>query len=171
MRSPFSFRAWLHLALLLTSFSPSLASGQGIKRPTIPLRKTVDELRQFREAYADAFNKKDTATVVEMYSPDAILIRDDGSVLVGKDEIRKAISAEAPHWPQMTINSDTMRAVGSTAWDIGTTRSQSPEGGEHVSHYLVVLRRGLKSWKINSLALVPERADSAPPVRARPSGQ
>ena len=150
MRSPFYLRSWLYLALLL-SVGPSVAGGQGIKRPTIPLKKTVDELRQFREAYADAFNKKDSATVAEMYSPDAIMIRDDGSVLVGKDAIRKAISDEAPNWPQMTITSDTMRAVGSTAWDIGTTRSQGSGGGERVSHYLVVLRRGLKYWKINSL--------------------
>jgi uncharacterized protein (TIGR02246 family) len=170
MRSPFSLRSWLYLALLLISFGPSLASGQGIKRPTLPLRKTADELRLFREAYADAFNKKDTATVADMYSSDAIMIRDNGSVLIGKDAIRKVISAEAPNWPQMTITSDSTRAVGSTAWDIGTTHSQG-SGGERVSHYLVVLRRGLKFWKINSLALVPETADSSPPVKARPVGQ
>jgi uncharacterized protein (TIGR02246 family) len=170
MRSQFSLRSWLYLALLLVSIGPTLASGQGIKRPTIPLRKTVDEIRLFREAYADAFNKKDTATVGEMYSPDAIMIREDGSVLAGQDAIREAMAAEAPNWPQLTITSDSMRAVGSTAWDIGTTRAGSG-GGERVSHYLVVLRRGLKYWKINSLALVPESSDSAPPVRAKPSGQ
>ena len=59
-------------------------------------------------------------------------------------------------WPQLTITSDTLRVVGHTAWDIGTTKSEESGGGEHVSHYLVVLRRGLKEWKINSLALVPE---------------
>ena len=170
MRSQLSLRSWLYLALLLIPIGPSLASGQGIKRPTIPLRKTVDEIRLFREAYADSFNKKDTATVGQMYSPDAIMIREDGSLLVGQDAIRGAMAAEAPNWPQLTITSDSMRAVGSTAWDIGTTRASSG-GGERVSHYLVVLRRGLKYWKINSLALVPESSDSAPPVRVKPSGQ
>jgi uncharacterized protein (TIGR02246 family) len=170
MRSPFSLRSWLSLALVLLSLGPSLASGQGIKRPTVPLRKTADELRLFREAYADAFNKKDTATVAGMYSSDAIMLRADGTVLVGKDAIRKAIAAEASSWPQMTINSDSTRAVGSTAWDIGTTHAQG-EGGERVDHYLVVLRRGLNSWKINSLALVGEHTDSSLSVKAQPAGQ
>jgi uncharacterized protein (TIGR02246 family) len=163
MRPPFSLRSWLYLALLLISVAPSVASGQGIEQPRIPLTRAIDEIRVLREAYADAFNKKDSTTVVGMYSPDAILINDDGSVLVGRDAIRKDMAAEAPNWPHMTINSDTVRVVGHTAWDIGTTRSQSSGGNERVSHYLVVLRRGLKYWKINSLALVPERntADSA----------
>jgi ketosteroid isomerase-like protein len=106
-----------------------------------------------------------------MYSSDAIMIRADGSVLVGKEAIRKAISDEAPHWPEMTITSDSTRAVGSTAWDIGTTHAQGGAGGERVEHYLVVLRRGLRSWKINSLALVPETADSSPAVKVQPADQ
>jgi ketosteroid isomerase-like protein len=162
MRSPFSLRSWLYLALLLISVGPSLASAQGIEQPRVPLKKAVDELRAFREAYADAFNKKNSMSVASMYSPDGILISDEG-VLIGGDAIRKSLAAEAPNWPQMTISSDTLRVFGNTAWDIGTTRAKGPGGDERVSHYLVVLRRGYKDWKINSLAVVPERnaADSA----------
>jgi uncharacterized protein (TIGR02246 family) len=159
-------RSWRSLAVSLVLMAPSVASGQGIEQPRIPLRTALDEIRGLREAYAEAFNKKEPAAVADMFAPDATVIQSDGSVLVGKDAIRKGFAAAAPNWPQMTITSDTVRVFGHTAWDIGTTRSQPSGGGEQVSHYLVVLRRGLKNWKINSLAVVPETrsanaADSA----------
>jgi uncharacterized protein (TIGR02246 family) len=163
MRSPSPSRSWLCFALLLIAVAPSLARGQGVKTPHTPLRSSADEIRDLREAYTDAFNKKDSATVAAMYSPDAILIRGNGSVLVGQDAIRKAFATEAPQWPQLTaVTPDTLRVVGKTAWETGTTRAQPSGGGEQVSHYLIVLRRGMKYWKINSLAVVPERgaADS-----------
>jgi hypothetical protein len=49
-----------------------------------------------------------------------------------------------------------VRVFGNTAVDVGTVRMSGSEGHEDVSHYLVVLRRGVKAWKINSLAIVPE---------------
>jgi uncharacterized protein (TIGR02246 family) len=165
-----SLRSWIFLGLLL-AIGPSAAGGQGIKRPTIPLRKAIDELRDLRQNYAEAFNKKDTVTVAGMYSPEAILIRENGSVLVGRDAIRKVIATESPQWPEISIEPDSTRVVGHTAWETGTTHMRESGGGERVSHYLIVLRRGLKYWKINSLALVPESADSAAAMRARPAGQ
>jgi uncharacterized protein (TIGR02246 family) len=166
MTSPSRFSSWLPLAMLLLFVAPSVASGQGIERPRVPLRTALAEIRTFRAAYAEAFNKKDSTTVADMYAPDAIVIQRDGSVLVGKDAIRKSLATDAPTWPQMTVTSDTVRVFGNTAYDVGTTRSPRSAGGEDVSHYLVVLRRGMKDWMIKSLAVVPERrtedaADSA----------
>jgi ketosteroid isomerase-like protein len=103
-----------------------------------------------------------------MYSPDALFIRGDGSMLVGKDAISKAIATGAPQWPQTTIESDSLRVVGNTAWDVGTSVDRSA-GRDEVSRYLVVLRRGMKYWKISALAVVPVTADSAPPAKVRVS--
>jgi uncharacterized protein (TIGR02246 family) len=166
MTIPSRFRPWFSLAVALACLAPSVASGQGIKRPTTPLRTARDELRQLREEYAEAYNKKDTTTVANMYTPGAVVINGDGSVTVGQDAIRKRIATNAPKWGQISITSDTLRVVGNTAWDVGTTRLQLSEGGEQVSHYLTVLRRGLKSWKLDRVAVVPEgrggnAADSA----------
>jgi uncharacterized protein (TIGR02246 family) len=163
MRSLSPSHSWLGFALLLIAVGPSLASGQGVKRPHTPLRYAADEIRDLREAYVDAFNKKDSETIAKMYSPDAILIRGNGSVLVGQEAIGRAFAKEAAHWPQMTVDSDSLRVVGHTAWETGTTRERQAGGGEATSHYLIVLRRGMKYWKINSLAVVPETsaADSA----------
>jgi uncharacterized protein (TIGR02246 family) len=158
-------RAWLPLMVSL-ALLPNVANGQGIEKPRVPLRTALTEIKTFRAAYADAYNKKDSAAVASMYAPDAIVIQGNGNVLFGKDAIRKVIATDAPTWPQLTIESDTVRVFGNTAFDVGTSRSQGSAGGEEVSHYLVVLRRGLNDWVIKSLAVVPERptksaADSA----------
>jgi uncharacterized protein (TIGR02246 family) len=147
------FRAWLPLVVSLACLLPTLANGQGIERPRVPLRTALDELRDLRESYAEAFNKKDTGTVVNMYEPDAIVIQGDGTVLSGREAIRKGL--EGSKWPKLTITSDSVRVFGNTAVDVGTVRASPAEGGENVSHYLVVLRRGLKQWKVLRLASVP----------------
>jgi uncharacterized protein (TIGR02246 family) len=151
-------RAWLPLMVSL-AFLPNLASGQGIERPRVPVRKALDEIRVLRASYAEAFNKKDTATLVDMYAPDAILIRTDGTMLTGKEPIQQTL--EAGPWSKMSIASDTVRVFGNTAYDVGTVRNTSAEGKEQVSHYLVVLRRGVNFWKISSIAVVPETDTTA----------
>jgi uncharacterized protein (TIGR02246 family) len=145
----------ISLALLL----PNVAAGQGIEKPRVPIRTALDEIRGVREGYAAAFNKKDTAKLVGMYAPDAILIRGDGVVLTGKDAIQQSL--EAGPWMTMSIASDSVRVFGNTALDVGTVRMAGSEGHEAVSHYLVVLRRGVTAWRINSLAVVPEAGKMA----------
>jgi uncharacterized protein (TIGR02246 family) len=147
-------RAWLPLTMSLVFLLPNLARGQGIEKPRVAVRTALDELRALRAEYSEAFNKKDTATLVDMYAPDATVIRGDGTMLTGKEAIQKSI--EAGPWQKMSIESDTVRVFGNTAVDVGTVRMSRSEGGDDVSHYLVVLRRGVKVWKINSLAAVPE---------------
>jgi uncharacterized protein (TIGR02246 family) len=156
MTIPTRFQSQLSVAVLLLCVAPPIAAGQGIKRPTTPLRTARDELREFRETYAAAYNKKDTVSVADMYTPNAVVIQGNGTVVMGRDAIDSAIAHNAPKWTEITITSDTLRVVGNTAWDVGTTRTQGSEGGEQVSHYLTVLRRGSKFWKIDRLAVVPE---------------
>ncbi len=148
------FRAWLPLVVSLAFLLPNVADGQGIEKPRVPVRTALDELRVLRAAYSEAFNKKDTATLVDMYAPDATVIRGDGTVLTGREAIRKSL--EAGPWGKMSIASDTVRVFGNTAIDVGTVRTSRSEGGEDVGHYLVVLRRGVTVWRVNSLAVVPE---------------
>ena len=99
---------------------------------------------------------KDAKALTAMYLPDAVLIRGDGSTLLGQDAIGKELADEAPSWKPITLKSDTMRVFGNTAWDIGRLTSQTRMEGDIVSHYLVVLRRGVEKWQISSVAVVPE---------------
>ena len=147
-------RAWLPFAMSLAFLFPSAATGQGIEKPRVPIRTAINELSALREEYAEAFNKKDVASLTAIYAPDATVVRGDGTVLSGKEAIQK--SFEAGPWLKMSVTSDTVRVYGNTAVDVGTVRMSRPGGDTDVSHYLAVLRRGLNTWKINSVAVVPE---------------
>jgi ketosteroid isomerase-like protein len=145
------------VALLATT----LAHAQGVEAPRVPLRTAIKEINTLRSEYADGYNRKAAASLTAMYLLDAVVIRPDGSTLLGQSAIGKAMAEESPTWQQTTIVSDTMRVFGNTAWDVGTFSTQVPEGNMAVSRYLVVLRRGVQEWKISSLAVVPETPATA----------
>ena len=152
-----SRRASLSLALVavLAAAATSLAVAQGVEAPRVPLRTAIKEINTLRAEYADLYNRKDAAAITAMYLPDAVVVREDGTLL-GKTAIGTAMAAEAAGWQQITLASDTMRVFGNTAWDVGSLRGQGPGGEASGSRYLVVLRRGVQTWKISSLAVVPE---------------
>ena len=151
----------LPLVALLVFLAASAAHAQGIESPRVPVRTAIKEINTLRAEYADLYNKKNVSALTAMYAPDAVMLRADGSTLLGQSAIGKALADEAPTWQQMTITSDTMRVFGNTAWDMGTLTSRSAEGTPDVSRYLVVLRRGVDTWRVSSLAVVPQ-----PPVTA-----
>jgi uncharacterized protein (TIGR02246 family) len=161
MTTAFGLRRELSLGVLVLCAVPVIALGQGIPKETTRLRTSLDEIRAFRETYVEAYNKKDTVAVANMYNPNAVVIQGNGNVLVGRDAIQRAIATNAPNWTELAITSDTLRVVGKTAWDVGTSRTRGSEGGEQVYHYLSVLRRGTSSWKIERLALVPESHEAS----------
>jgi len=150
-RARSSFPLVAALALIATS----LAHAQGVEAPRVPLRTAIAEINTLRSEYAEAYNNKAADAVAAMYMPDAVMIRADGSTLLGQAEIAKMMAQEAPNWPRITLASDTMRVFGNTAWDVGTLNRQGSEGSATVSRYLVVLRRGVQEWKIISSAVVP----------------
>ena len=158
-----SRRASLSLALVavLATAAASPAIAQGVEAPRVPLRTAIKELNTLRAEYADLYNRKDAAAITAMYLPDAVLVREDGSTLLGREAIGAAMTAEAKGWGQITLASDTMRVFGNTAWDVGEMRGKGPDGAASGSRYLVVLRRGMQSWKISSLAVVPETRATA----------
>ena len=148
--------AGLLLATALALVAAAPAAAQGIETPRVPLRTALKELNTLRAEYASLYNKRDTASLTAMYLPDAVLIRPDGSMLKGKAAIGKAFSEESANWGQMTLTSDTTQVFGNTAWDAGSLSNKALDGGESVQRYLVVLRRGLQTWQISSVAVVAE---------------
>ena len=146
--------ASLPLAMALALFTSSLAA-QGVEAPRVPLRTALKEINTLRAEYAALYNNKDTTALTAMYLPDAILIRPDGSTLMGRAAVSKAFSEEAANWGQISLSSDTTRVFGNTAWDVGSMTSVGPDG-ERSQRYLVVLRRGVQTWQISSVAVVPE---------------
>ena len=149
------------LSALFLTLLPSLVGAQ-----TAESKRAMNEIRRLERAYTEAWNKKDTTTLAGIYAPRAIWIQGDGSMLVGQDTIRKVLAADAPNWPQLTLEPESTRVVGRTAWVTGTARF---EGGGR-NQYLTVFRRGSKYWKIDALAVVPVSPDSAPPGKMRVVG-
>jgi ketosteroid isomerase-like protein len=153
--------ASLLLALTLAVVTPWPAAGQGIEAPRVPLRTAIKEINTLRAEYAAFYNRKDTAALTAMYLPDAVVIRADGSVLLGQAAVGKALVEEAATWKQITLSSDSMRVFGNTAWDVGSMSTKGSGGDQSVTRYLVVLRRDIQTWRISSLAVVPERRVTA----------
>jgi ketosteroid isomerase-like protein len=145
----------LPLVAALAFVPTSPASAQGVEQPRVPLRTAIAELNTLRSTYADLYNKKDAAAIAAMYLPDAVMVRGDGSTLLGQPAIGEALGKDAAGWQQITLSSDTTRVFGNTAWDVGTMNSGGSDGQPSVSRYLVVLRRGVQDWKISSVAVVP----------------
>ena len=156
MSRPSRFRHAVPLVLAL-SLAGTAAAAQGVETPHIPLRTAIDELNTTRSTYAEAYNAKNSAAVAAMYLDEALVIRPDGSQIMGAKAIGDAMKEEAPNWPHMVLTSDTVRVYGGTALDFGTVTTHAKSGEESVSHYLAVLRRGLKGWKIAAVAQVPVR--------------
>jgi ketosteroid isomerase-like protein len=147
--------ASLLLAMALALLTTSLATAQGVEAPRVPLRTAIKEINTLRAEYAALYNRKDTTALTAMYLPDAIVIR-PGSMLTGQAAVSKAFSEEAANWGQITLSSDTTRVFGNTAWDVGSMSSRGSDGNQSVQRYLVVLRRGVQTWQISSVAVVPE---------------
>jgi ketosteroid isomerase-like protein len=151
----------LPLVALLAFVAAPSAQGQGIESPRVPVRTAIKEINTLRAEYADLYNKKNARALTAMYLPDAIVVRADGSTLLGQSAIGKTMTDEAPSWQEVAIASDTMRVFGNTAWDIGTWTTRSADGTPSVSRYLVVLRRGVEKWQVSSLAVVAQRPVTA----------
>ena len=148
--------ASLPLALTLAVLTTAPAAGQGIEAPRVPVRTAIKEINTLRAEYAALYNRKDTGALTAMYLPDAVVIRGDGSMLLGQAAVGKAFAEEAANWKQITLSSDTMRVFGNTAWDAGSMSIKGSDGVQSATRYLVVLRRGIQTWQVSSLAVVPE---------------
>ncbi|MEP6591465.1 MAG: nuclear transport factor 2 family protein [Gemmatimonadota bacterium] len=147
-------RLSVRLLVALVFVAPSVASAQ-IEPGRVPLQTALTELARFRERYAEMYNTKDVAELAVMYGDHAIVIANDGSMTVGKAAITAGLKAGAPSFTHVVITSDSMTVYGNTAVDHGTAKFHSAGKPELVERYLVVLRRGMKEWKVVSLANVP----------------
>lgn len=154
-------RSSLPLVAALACLATSSGAAQGVEYPHVSLRTAIKEIATVRSEYADLYNKKDAAALTAMYLSDAVLIRGDGSTVIGQAAIGRALGEQAASWHQVTLSSDTTRVFGNTAWDVGSMSSGGSDGGASTSRYLVVLRRGLQGWKISSVAVVPETRTTA----------
>ena len=147
-------RAAAPLLLAATILAPA-ARAQGVEPNRTPLRTTLAEITTVRTEYVEAYNKKDAKAVSALYTPNAVHIMADGSVVNGGAAISEGMAKDAPNWPHAVIKSDTVHVYGATAVDMGTWTVHPKEGGEVVSRYITVLRRDMRGWKLANVVVVP----------------
>ncbi len=134
---------------------PTVARAQ-IEQGLVPLQTARTELARFRSSYAEMFNQKDQTGLGNTYADDAVWFSGDGMTYTGGAAIKAELAKRIGAGGHMIITSDTLSVFGNTGIDVGTVTFHPAAGGEMKSHYLVVLRRGYKEWKIVRLAEVPE---------------
>ncbi|MES2306475.1 MAG: nuclear transport factor 2 family protein [Gemmatimonadota bacterium] len=152
----FPVRLSVSLLTALAIATPAVLQAQ-IEEGRVPLRTAMTELATFRTEYADDYNRKDAAAVTALFDPEASVMMADGTVQMGRVAIGKALATGAAKWPHLVIKSDSMRVFGNTAVDMGTATYHPASGPTVVERYLIVLRRGMKDWKIMRLALVTSK--------------
>ena len=154
-----SHRTWYRravpLVLAAAVMVPSIAAGQGIDSPRIPLRTALADIATLRTEYVNAFNAHDAKAISAMYADDAIVTNGDGSTAWGMADLSMGNSEGADNWPHAVIKSDTVKVYGATAIDVGTWTTHPKEGGEVVYRYLAVLRHDMHGWKLQYVASVP----------------
>jgi ketosteroid isomerase-like protein len=152
---PSRFPVCIPLALGLVLAAPSVARAQGIPdEPRVPLQTAVTELTRFRAEYSDNLTRRDVKALVAMYEPDAIVVRADATTISGTAALEAWLTERTVDIQSGTVKSDTLRVFGNTAIDVGATTIARKGGGETVTRYLIVLRRGMKDWKVFRVALV-----------------
>ncbi|MGH7579017.1 MAG: hypothetical protein ACREM9_02515, partial [Gemmatimonadales bacterium] len=85
-------RSGLALVSALALVATSLAHAQGVEAPRVPLRTAITEINTLRAEYAEAYNNKSAEALTGMYMPDAVVIRPDGSLLLGQAAIGEALA-------------------------------------------------------------------------------
>lgn len=148
----------LSTLLLALALVPTTAASAQIEEPRIPLQTKLSELNRFRTEYAETFNKKDATALTAMWSDDGMFTDVDGKTYKGIDQIRQWYADGATSFPHLVIESDSLSIYGNTAVDMGTTKMHPAGGGEMVSRYIVVLRRGLNGWKLVRAAVTPVKS-------------
>jgi uncharacterized protein (TIGR02246 family) len=156
-------RATYGLTVIL--FISGLALGQQSaarknSKKTAPVVSDADfanTVHKLEAEWVQAFNSGDAKKVADMYAPDAVLMRWDGTVH-GHDsilaEMERSVSGSAGNY---VVHSLHVERAGDIAYDTGaynvTLRGRVVEG-----NYLVVLRKIGNDWKIVAHASVPNPA-------------
>lgn len=159
-------RAAYGIAILVLLSGVAVAQNTGTKKSTARNAATnandadfTTKVQKIEADWVQAFNSGNAEKVAGMYSPDAVLMRWDGSVH-GRDsilaEMQRSISGSAHNY---VVHSLRVEKSGDLAYDTGaynvTLRGRVVEG-----NYLLVLRKMGSDWKIVAHASVPNPAAS-----------
>ncbi len=129
---------------------------------------TVDEksIRNTVAAYVAAYNQKDTAKLVEFFTPDGTLIDSDNVATRGREAITQEFSEAFTQPSTFTLEGKLQRVrliTPDVAQVEGVSRLVSPKEATIANHFVALLTRQGDAWK-----LVEMRDYSAPDASVTP---
>jgi ketosteroid isomerase-like protein len=151
------------LAVLLILSGLAVGQGSAAKKaskkaaPVVVDTDFANVVQKLEAEWVQAFNSGDAKKVADMYAPDAVLMRWDGSVH-GHDsilaEMERSAAGSAGNYVVHSLHAERSGDIG---YDTGaynvTLRGRVVEG-----NYVVVLRKIGNDWKIVAHASVPNPA-------------
>jgi hypothetical protein len=148
------------LALLSFVLAIPVVWGQAAAKPgtTAPTTKNEDfatAIKRLRETWVQEFNAGHADKVAELYAPEAVLMRRNGSVhsrdSIQADLERSISTARAQNYTVHSLHAEGSRDLG---YDTGIYNETL---AHHVSegNYLMVIQRIEGEWKIVAHAAVP----------------
>ena len=144
------FTAKLALAFCLTLLVP--ASSLTAQQQSSPASANDDVAQQAVidsvKSYVEAYNRRDAAALSQHWSETGTWIGDDGSVVQGRENIRKAfaaIFAEMQADPTLTVN---VRKVSLVTSDVALEEGSSGLAGEPQADYTAIHKLENGQWNL-----------------------
>ncbi len=128
----------------------------------------VDEksVRHTLGAYVAAYNQKDTAKLVEFFTPDGTLIDSDNVATRGREAIAQEFSEAFAQPSTYTLEGKVERTrfiTPDVAQVEGVSRLVSPKEATIVNHFIALLARQGDAWKLVEIRDYPEPGTSVTP--------
>lgn len=149
----------LPLLVLVMVLGTAVVLGQAAEKPATSKESTSTEdfataIKKIRETWVQEFNAGHADKVADLYAPEAVLMRRNGSVH-NRDsilaELKRSILIQARNY---TLESLQAEHSGDLGYDTGIYNEDFPR---HVAegNYLIVVKRIKGEWKIVAHAAVP----------------
>src|SRR5262245_28045996 len=148
--------------------SPPVQSRPASTAAPAPSATTAAEnaVRATLDAYVAAYNRKDAAKLVELFTPDGTLIDSENAATRGREAIAQEFSEGFAERSSYTLQTkvDSVRLITpDVAQAEGTARLVAPREATIANQFVVLLARQGDAWKIVEIREYAAPAESVPP--------
>jgi uncharacterized protein (TIGR02246 family) len=146
---------------------PAAAPAQVQSIPTSSTTAAVEKaVRETLVAYVEAYNKKDPARIVELFTQDGTLVDSDNVATRGREAIAQEFTDAFAEPSTYTLDGKTERIrliTPDVAQAEGVSRLVSPKEATIANRFVALLARQGDTWKIAEIRDYPAPVDSVPP--------
>jgi uncharacterized protein (TIGR02246 family) len=137
--------------------------------PSTPASSTTaaeNAVRGTLAAYVAAYNQRDAAKLVELFTPEGTLIDPDNVATRGRDAIAEEFADAFTDRSTYTLGAKVERVrliTSDVAQAEGESRLESPQEATIANQFVVLLARQNEAWKIVEIREYPAPAESVTP--------